>query len=194
MNKEFIPPLKIRFVKRSHEYDDVYTYVFRPKEKLMFAAGQNARIVIPCVDSSAPRACLTRAQHICSLHGRTTSGSVLASQSVHPEHHRQHGSDPARLVRESQGSGSVMAARCVERVLCALAVLVPIRAKPVAPCGGQHLGGHFPVISAARWSSVKPVHRILADPTIFLERYIVLLTELCDLPHGIVLALKLRGE
>jgi len=50
MNKEFTPPLQIAFVERWHEYDDVYTYVFRPKKKLTFIAGQNARIVIPGIE------------------------------------------------------------------------------------------------------------------------------------------------
>ncbi len=45
-------PIKIAFVERVHEYADVYTYIFRPKERLEFIAGQNACILIPSINES----------------------------------------------------------------------------------------------------------------------------------------------
>lgn len=45
--KEYDPGIKLSFVKKWKEYDDVYSFLFRPEQKVEFLAGQNARIVIP---------------------------------------------------------------------------------------------------------------------------------------------------
>jgi len=44
---EYDPPVKLTFVEKWKEYGDVWSFRFRPSEKLPFLAGQNARIVIP---------------------------------------------------------------------------------------------------------------------------------------------------
>lgn len=44
---EYDESIVLRFLKKWHEYDDVYSFIFTPSEKLPFLAGQNARIVIP---------------------------------------------------------------------------------------------------------------------------------------------------
>lgn len=45
--KEYNPPVALTFVKKWKEYDDVYSFLFKPEQNVEFLAGQNARVVVP---------------------------------------------------------------------------------------------------------------------------------------------------
>jgi len=53
--QEFERPVRIELVEKVHEYDDVYTYTFRPEQPLHYLSGQSAHVIVPGLSGKEAR-------------------------------------------------------------------------------------------------------------------------------------------